>query len=148
VEWRYIPTSFQVDTTRHSVVILTSRCPLSPKGSHMLFFEQEACSPRAGLRAVKEGKVHSSRQKSRPDFRHSRQGTSYYPKLYFDLLRHKPFNHINKVLRSSGMLGRVCSCLPVFRDSLSVPSSRVKQSKKNAGQQMDLPLLRRGWCGW
>ena len=42
----------------------------------------------------------------------------------------------------------VGNCLPKFRDSLSLPSSRVKQSKKNAGKHED--TLRRGYCvvGW
>jgi len=39
----------------------------------------------------------------------------------------------------------VDSCLPKFRDSLSLPSSRVQQYKKNAGQHVDT-LLCRGWC--
>ena len=42
----------------------------------------------------------------------------------------------------------VCSCLPTLRDSLSVSSSRVKQSKKKPGQQMDLLLVHGWWCEW
>jgi hypothetical protein len=36
----------------------------------------------------------------------------------------------------------------MLQDSLSVSSSRVKQPKKKAGQQMDLLLLHGLWCGW
>ena len=37
------------------------------------------------------------------------------------------------------------SCLPTFRDNLSVLSSMVKQSKNNVGQRVD-SLLYKGWC--
>jgi hypothetical protein len=38
----------------------------------------------------------------------------------------------------------VGSCLPTFRDSLSVPFPRVKQSKRNAGQQVNPYYIRDG----
>jgi len=37
----------------------------------------------------------------------------------------------HRSLRSAGMLRTVDSWLPMFRDNLSVPSSRVKQCKKH-----------------
>jgi len=50
-------------------------------------------------------------------------------------------------LRSSGMLlGVVGSCVPPFRNSLSVSFSRVKPSGKNAGQRV-LKLLYVQKCG-
>jgi len=50
-------------------------------------------------------------------------------------------------LRSSGMLlGVVGSCVPPFRDSLSVAFSRTKRSRKNAGQRV-LKLLYVEKCG-
>jgi hypothetical protein len=38
----------------------------------------------------------------------------------------------HRSLRSAGMLRTVGSWLPMFRDNLSAPSSRVKQCKKHA----------------
>jgi len=51
-------------------------------------------------------------------------------------------------LRSSGMLGGVVfgSCVPPFRDSLSVSFLRFKWSRKNAGQRV-LTLLYVEKCG-
>jgi activator of 2-hydroxyglutaryl-CoA dehydratase len=39
------------------------------------------------------------------------------------------------------------SFLQTFRDNLSVPSSRIKQSKKNAGEHIDLHYIRAGVVG-
>jgi len=50
-------------------------------------------------------------------------------------------------LRCSSLVGAiVASCVPKFRDSLSVSFSRFKRSKKNAGQRV-LMLLYVEKCG-